>query len=91
MATSAKTLESLINDWLNPRLGFPNGTKLWTRIDDRNVATIGMCYLYRCLGVWALHRMENEGGGVTVVLSASTSREFESMLRAFLKGLDYKN
>ena len=91
MASNAKTIESLINAWLNPRLGFPEGTPLWKREGDRNVATIGMCYLYRCLGVWAVHRMMNDGGGVTVVISASTGRELESKLRAFIAGVDYCN
>ena len=87
--TSVKTLEYLINNVINPKLGFPLGTQLWARTSTQNVATIGMVYLYRCLGVWALHRIANAGGGVTVILSESTAREFESSLRAFISGLEY--
>ena len=87
--TSVKTLEYLINNVINPKLGFPVGTKLWTATPTQNVATIGMVYLYRCLGIWALHRVCTSGGGVTVILSESTAREFESSLRAFISGLEY--
>lgn len=89
MSSTEKTIEHIIDHWLNPALGFPAGTRLWKRQDTRNVATIGMCYLYRCLGVWAIHRMCNEGGGVTVLLPDSTGKGLESQLRAFLAGLNF--
>ena len=88
--TSPKTLEVLVNEWINPRLGFHVGQALWRQVDGRSVATVGMTYVYRCLGVWALHRMENENGGVSVILSCTTASEFETALRSFIKGLDYK-
>ena len=91
MRTSVKELEYLINNVINPKLGFPVGTKLWTSTPTRNIATVGMTYLYRCLGVWALHRIVNDGGGVTVILSETTARDFKSSLRAFISGLEYLN
>ena len=89
MASSKTMLETLITSWLNPRLGFPEGTPLWNKREDgSNQATIGMCYLYRCLGVWAVHKMVTDGGGVTVILSDSTGTGLEKQLRAYLRGMD---
>ena len=89
MSSSKKVIETLI-EYTNDELGF-SGVKLWSQLDGHNVATVGMLYLYRCLGVWAIHRMENQGGGAAVILSASTARELESMFRAFRTGLHYRD
>ena len=89
MASYMKAIEALV-EYMNVELGF-GGVKLWNQVDCHNVATVGMLYLYRCLGVWAIHAMANEAGGVDVLLSASTARELESMLRAFRAGLHYRD
>ena len=89
MASYTKAIEALV-EYTNVELGF-GGKKLWNQVDGHNVATVGMLYLYRCLGVWAIHAMANGAGGVDVLLSASTARELESIFRAFRTGLHYRD
>jgi len=55
-------------DTLNRRSGFPDGTKLWQRIGDRNVATVGMFTIDGAYGGWPC--------------TASTTREAGSWTRS---------
>ena len=75
-------------DTLNRRAGFPDGTKLWQRIGDRNVATIGMYYIDGAYGGWALDRMAWDGGtGTRNVLHRGTVRDLYNRMGAFMDGL----
>jgi uncharacterized membrane protein YqiK len=44
----------------------------YSRIDGKNVANIGNFHLSHAYGGVCLHRMYNDGGGVTTRLSATT-------------------
>jgi len=77
-------------DTLNRRAGFPEGTKLWRRVGDRNVATIGMYYIDGAYGGWALHKMHNESGGISDPFSHGhmPARELYQLMWAYMEGLE---
>lgn len=80
-----KDLDNLCNR-MNETLGKP--LKPWIRENDRNKAQIGNIHVYSCLGVYALHEMVNEGGGVRVIVSGSTKRECYDLGHAWLNGCE---
>lgn len=82
------TLRAVCNT-LNRRAGFPDGTKLWQRIGDKNVATIGMYYIDGAYGGWALHKIHNEGGGISDPFRNGhmSARELYNLMWAYMEGL----
>ena len=78
-----KDLDNLCNR-MNETLGKP--LKPWIRENDRNKAQIGNIHVYSCLGVYALHEMVNESGGIRVIVSGSTKRECFDLGHAWLNG-----
>ena len=70
---------------LNTRAGFAD-TPLWRRVEDRNVATIGMFYVEGAYGGWALYQMVNDGGGVRDVFrnGFAPARELYGLMRAYM-------
>ena len=59
----------------------------WERIDGKLKANIGNYHLYRCHGVFALDRMNNESGGVNRIFTASNGRELFNLIRAYRAGM----
>lgn len=88
MRTTIKTLQYLV-DRINQLTGSP--TKPYLRVDgDKLVAQIGNYHLSQAYGGVCLHRMHNDGGGVTTPLiwGHVPKRELEIALRAFISGLE---
>lgn len=56
--------------------------------DGRYKAQIGNYHLDIAYGGYALDRMVNEGGGVTVVIGRGTKRELWDKMHAFLRGFE---
>ena len=80
--------ESIINNKIDHLAKLLNvGTKCWNRVEGRNTAIINDISLYRCLGVWAVHQMVNEGGGCRVIVSGSTGRELANAIDNYRNGL----
>ena len=65
-------------------------TKPYERIDGRCVAQIGCYHLSHAYGGVALHRMYNEGGGVTTPLGGGhvPKRELYERIYAFIMGIE---
>lgn len=63
----------------------------YSRIDNRNIANIGNFHLYQAYGAFGLHRMVNEGGGVSdsYVYGLHTKRELFERLNSFINGLQF--
>lgn len=85
MRITEKALD-IVASRINAALGTPE--KPWIRGDGRMIAQIGNVHLYRCLGVWALHQMVNESGGIKVVVSGDTARSCYDQAHAYLRGLE---
>lgn len=80
MRVTRKMIDNIIEE-INKKENRPLGA--WTRQDNGNfIANIGNLHFYICLGVFALHEIVTEGGGVNVPYSASTKKE----LYAYLNG-----
>lgn len=62
----------------------------WRREGDRSRANIGNYHLSLAYGGVCLHRMANEGGGVTTPLGSGHvhKRELYEQMHAFLRGLE---
>lgn len=71
---------------INNAVGFEDDTKLWNRVDNRNVATLGMYYISGQYGGYSLEYIVTEGGGVTTVFGTCTKRELIMQMRAWLAG-----
>lgn len=90
MRTSIKTLETLC-EWINKATNSP--LTPYTRTEDGKFrANIGNFHLSQAYGGVCLHRMHNDGGGVTCPLGNGhiSKKELEAKMRAFLLGLEYK-
>lgn len=63
----------------------------YSRIDNRNIANIGNFHLYQAYGAFGLHRMVNEGGGVSdsYIYGLHTKRELLERLNSFINGLQF--
>lgn len=86
-----KQLEHLV-DRINELTGSPKTA--WTRQPDGSLrANIGNYHISGAYGGVCLHRMMNDGGGVTTPLSYGhiPKRELYDQLRAFIAGLECKN
>lgn len=81
---SIKQLKALCT-WINELKNTP--IEAYERIDGKVKANIGNYHLYQAYGAVALHRMVNEGGGVTEVLGLSTKRELYDKIHAYIKGI----
>ena len=91
MRTTNKCLETLCQ-WINERTGSPLKPYTWDEATGRNRANVGNYHLSHAYGGVCLHRMHNEGGGVTTPLVHGhiPKRELELAMRSFLAGLDAK-
>jgi hypothetical protein len=83
MRVSEKMLESLC-DTINKVKNTPE--KAYDRIEGKFKANIGNYHLYFAYGSVGLHKMVNEGGGVSEVIGLSTKKDLYYQLHAFLKG-----
>lgn len=85
------TLSMLKNkiDYLNELTNSP--MKPYSRVNDRNIANIGNFHLYQAYGAFGLHRMVNEGGGVSdsYIYGLHTKRELFERLNSFINGLQF--
>ena len=59
--------------------------------DGKYKANIGNYHLDIAYGGYALDRMVNDGGGVTVVISRGTKRELWDRMHAYLAGLECRD
>lgn len=89
MRTSIKTLQSLV-ETINSITKSP-ATPYTRRKTGGVKANVGNFNLSQAYGGYCLHRMHNEGGGVTTPLMSChvSARECEAALRAFISGLDF--
>lgn len=65
--------------------------KPWTRDENgRNRANIGNYHLSQAYGGVQLHRMHNEGGGVTcpIPMGYETKRDAYNMIQSYLYGVE---
>lgn len=62
--------------------------KAYTRTESGAKANIGNFHLYQAYGAIGLHRMCNEGGGITEIIGLSTKRELYYQLRAMINGIE---
>jgi hypothetical protein len=84
MRVSIKQLEALCT-YINELKGTP--IKPYDRIEGQFKANIGNYHLYQAYGAVGLHRMCNEGGGITEILSLSTKKELYDKMHAYIKGI----
>ena len=73
---------------INRIFGYGDGTKLWNRVNDRNVATVGMFCFDDSYGQRSLRRMVNEAGGETVIIERCSKSELASRMFAFIEGVN---
>lgn len=75
-------------DALNKLMGSP--LTPYTRDGDKFTANIGNYHLSGAYGGWSLHRMVNEGGGVSDVFSCGhcPKRELFDKLCSFIRGIE---
>jgi hypothetical protein len=85
MRVSIKQLEALCT-YINELKGTP--IKAYDRIEGQFKANIGNYHLYQAYGAVGLHRMCNEGGGITEILSLSTKKELYDKMHAYIKGIN---
>ncbi len=85
MRVSIKQLEALCT-YINELKGTP--IKPYDRIEGQFKANIGNYHLYQAYGAVGLHRMCNEGGGITEILSLSTKKELYDKMHAYIKGIN---
>ena len=76
-------------DYLNELTNSP--AKPYENVNGSLKANIGNFHLYQAYGAYGLHRMVNEGGGVTDqhVYGLHTKRELFYRLTAFINGLEF--
>jgi hypothetical protein len=70
---------------LNRRLGRPDYE--WTRVGDRNIASVGALTLDRSYGGNRLHEVVNDGGGVREIGPRLPAGQMADYLRAMLEGI----
>ena len=83
MRVSEKMLESLC-ETINNLKGTPD--KAYSVIDGKPKANIGNYHLYFAYGSVALHKTNNEGGGITEIIGLSTKKDLYYQLQAFIRG-----
>lgn len=83
MRINEKMLESLC-DSINTIKNTP--ITPYSRDNGKFKANIGNYHLYFAYGSVALHKMTNEGGGVSEIFGLTTKRDLYNQLHAFLKG-----
>ncbi len=76
-----KNLCTYINELKNTPI------KPYENVDGKFKANIGNYHLYQAYGAVGLHRMVNEGGGVTEILGLSTKKELFDKMHAYIKGV----
>jgi hypothetical protein len=85
MRVSIQQLKDLCT-YINELKGTP--IKPYDRIEGQFKANIGNYHLYQAYGAVGLHRMCNEGGGITEILSLSTKKELYDKMHAYIKGIN---
>jgi len=85
MRVSIQQLKDLCA-YINELKGTP--IKPYDRIEGQFKANIGNYHLYQAYGSVGLHRMCNEGGGITEILSLSTKKELYDKMHAYIKGIN---
>lgn len=89
--TTLRILNLLIDD-INAITGSPKTPwkkRAELKEGERVTANIGNYHLSQCYGGVNLHRMVNDGGGVTTPIGSGhdTKRKLEAQLRAYINGL----
>ena len=84
MRVSIQQLKDLCT-YINELKGTP--ITPYDRIEGQLKANIGNYHLYQAYGAVGLHRMCNEGGGITEILSLSTKKELYDKMYAYIKGI----
>jgi len=89
--TSIKTLEAIC-EWINTETNSP--LKPYSRgADGKMRANIGNFHLSQAYGGVTMHRMDNEGGGVSCPSGFNShmpKKECEAKMRAFYEGLAFR-
>jgi hypothetical protein len=85
MRVSIQQLKDLCT-YINELKGTP--IKPYDRIEGQFKANIGNYHLYQAYGAVGLHKMCNEGGGITEILSLSTKKELYDKMHAYIKGIN---
>lgn len=76
-------------DYLNELTNSP--LKPYSEVDGKYKANIGNFHLYQAYGAYGLHRMVNEGGGITDkhIYGLHSKKELFYRLNAFINGLEF--
>ena len=77
-------IESLV-DQLNEATN--NQVTSYTKVGDKFTANIGNYHLYQAYGAVGLHKMVNQGGGVTEIFGLGSKRETYEKIKAYLRGI----
>jgi superoxide dismutase len=82
-----KHLQAVV-DRLNRVTNSP--AEAYRTVDGQTVGNVGNYHLSHAYGGVCLHRMHNEGGGVSSPLSTGhvTKRELSGLLHAFINGIE---
>jgi len=56
--------------------------------DDKFTANIGNFHIYQAYGSTGIHRISNQGGGVTTIIGLGTKKECYNQLNALIKGIE---
>jgi hypothetical protein len=90
MRVSLEMLKNKI-DYLNQITNSPS--KPYSVIDGKHKANIGNFHLYQAYGAYGLHRMVNEGGGVSdsYIYGLHSKKELKEKLSAFIQGIEFNN
>ena len=83
MRVSEKMLESLC-ETINNLKGAPVAP--YSRDNGKFKANIGNYHLYFAYGSVALHKTNNEGGGITEIIGLSTKKDLYYQMQSFIRG-----
>jgi hypothetical protein len=88
MRTNQNDLYILINR-LNELTDSPKTS--WTRLGKgQSVANVGNFHMYSAYGAFALHRIDNSGGGAQELIGLCTKRELYEKIHSFINGINFK-
>jgi hypothetical protein len=77
-------------DEINEKRGTP--LNAWTRQEDGKLrANVGNVHIYDGGGLYSLHEMANESGGVCRIFTGRTKRELFDQMVGYASGLNYSN
>jgi hypothetical protein len=83
-----KNLEALVK-YLNQITDSP--IESWTKQDGKNKANINNFHLDISNGGYRLDRMNNESGGIKVIIERSSKKELYQLINTYINGIELKS